>query len=235
MKSLKKNIFSIAAAMLLMLCCSFTAFADDEVEDYEFNVSKAKMTSSWGQSISFGQNEFNCSRFTEDTIITVEFELDGTSTIALGPIELILQNYTTANPQIWAKIAPFEFDETSASFSYEDMIAVYGLDDLSGVDTLCFGDTGTPMLVTKAVATNCKVPPAVTTVTTKATTEKITEPDAADEPAVTTAATDNPNIIQTTTEEDLPIGLIIAVVAIVVVVVVVIVVISARKKRGKFY
>lgn len=128
-------------------------------KDIEIPINNAKMTNgSWEQSISLDKTDFDCSCITPDTIVKVEFELGAPASKLNAPVELILQNYTS-DTQIWAKIAPFEYDydKKSASFDYKSMVSSYGSDDFSTVDCLHIGDRGVYIKVTRLTITNCSV------------------------------------------------------------------------------
>ncbi|MDE5740933.1 MAG: hypothetical protein K2H90_00625, partial [Oscillospiraceae bacterium] len=189
MKKILKT--AVTAAVTFITAAVMAVCASAETEDVEFNTALAKSTSgSWGQSVTYDKNAFDCSRITPESEVKVEFELDSEWTGNGAPVELIFHNYTTADPAIWAKIAPYEFDETSASFSYEDMVLAYGSDDFTTVDAIHLGDCGIVMKVTKFTVTNCEVVEVVTTTTTEATTTTAAETTAAAETttAVTTTA-----------------------------------------------
>lgn len=250
----KKFISVIAAAAIAVSCFVVTAFADDEtaleedttvaeetdeedsdLEDIEMPVMRALQTNGmWGQSITYAQTELPADRFTEKTQIFVEFETEGEAPNGNAPVELILQNYS-AEPQIWAKVPPAEYDETSAVFNYAEMVAFYGSEDLSGVNNICVGDCGEKMKVTKFTVTNCKPKPAATTAeTTTAATEAVTEAPATEAPAETTTAATT----AAPAEESGSINMTIVVVIIVGVVVVaaaVVTIIVVKKSRKRFY
>ncbi len=119
--------------------------------DIEMPVDNAKKTDGhYGASVIFAQTELNAARFTEDTEIKIEFELYGDLPANEPPVELVLQNYTD-DPAIWAKVRPFEYDNNSATFSYNDMVFSYGNTDLSTVDSIIINDCGTEVKVTKFV------------------------------------------------------------------------------------
>lgn len=250
----KKFISVIAAAAIAAACFAVPAFAEDEtaveedttvaeetdeedsdLEDIEMPVMRALMTNGmWGQSITYSQTELSADRFTEKTQIFVEFEAEGEAPNGNAPVELILQNYS-AEPQIWAKVPPAEYDETSAVFNYAEMVAFYGSEDLSGVNNICVGDCGEKMKVTKFTVTNCKPKPAATTAeTTTAATEAVTEAPATEAPAETTTAATT----AAPAEESGSINMTIVVVIIVGVVVVaaaVVTIIVVKKSRKRFY
>ena len=183
LKTALTAVIACVSAVVMSVCVSA------ETEDLDMPLTRAKTTNgAWEQAITYDRNAFDCGRFTPDTTVTIEFELDSEWTKSSAPVELILFNYTTADPQIWAKIEPYEWDETTASFSYDDMVIGYGSDDFTTVDNLCIGDCGVVMTLNSMTITNCTVV-EVTTTTLATTTEsviEITDPPATE---ATTAAT----------------------------------------------
>lgn len=228
MKKIFKTVLTAAVLCLTAVIVSVCVFA--ETEDLEMRTTLAKMTNgAWGQSITYDKVVFDCSRITPDTEVRVEFELDGEWTGSGAPVELIFQNYTSADPAIWAKIPPYDYDETFAYFNYDSMVAAYGSDDFSTVDAVHLGDCGIKMKVTKFVVTNCQKV-EITTTTTAATTEAVTETatEAAETTAVTTAATEAPS---QSGGGNIPIVPIVIVTVVVAVIVVVIIIVLKNKKR----
>ncbi len=227
MKKTIKAALSAAVVCLSALIMSVCVHA--ETEDFEAPLNKVKSTNGdWGQSLTLDKSDFDCSRITPDSVVKVEFELDGDPANSNAPVELILFNYTTADPQIWAKIEPFEYDNTSASFNYETMILRYGSDDLSTVDNLCIGDTGTPLTVTKLTITNCTVP-EVTTTEAETTTSviEITDPPVQE----TTAAPATTAPAEQESDGGIPIVLIVVITVVIAVAVVAVIIIIKSKKR----
>lgn len=229
MKKILKAVFSAAAAFIT--AAAMTVCASAETEDVELSTSMAKTTNgAWGQTVIYDKSVFDCSRITPDSVVSVEFELDGEWSGMGSPVELIFQNYSTADPHIWAKIAPFEYDETTASFQYEDMLAAYGSEDFSTVDNLILGDCGIVVKATKFTVTNCEKIEIVTTTTTEATTTTAAETTAAPE---TTTAAETTAAPKETGGGQIP--LIPIVIAAVVVAVIVVVIIIVAKSKKRFY
>ena len=240
MRKILKAILTAAAACVSAAVMSICVFA--ETEDVELPTSRAKFTTgAWGQSIVYDKAAFDCSRITPDSIVTVEFELDGNWVSSGSPIELILQNWSTAEPAIWAKVEPYELDLESepmvASFRWDEMVLYYGSEDFSGVDALHIGDCGIKMKVDKLTITNCEVVEIITTTTTAATTtesftEITTPPETETTAATTTAAASSDSSGAETLMKILPfiVGGTILVAVIVTVVIVVI-----KKKKDGFY
>lgn len=234
MKKIFKTVLSAVILCLTAIIMSICVSA--ETEDVEIPMTLAKNSSgAWGQSVTVQKTAFDCSRFTPETVINVEFELDGEWTGSGAPVELILQNFSTADPQIWAKVEPFEMGENSASFRYEEMVAAYGSEDFSGVDNMCLGDCGIVMKATKFVITNCEKVEVTTTEAT--TTEAVTEPTAAAETtmsettaATTAAETEAPSESGSGNIPIIPIVIITVVVAVIVVVVIIVI-----KNKRRFY
>lgn len=229
MKKIFKTVLTAAVLCLTAVIVSVCVFA--ETEDLEMRITLAKMTSgAWGQSVTYDKGVLDCTRITSDSEILVEYELDGEWNGSGAPVELIFQNYTTADPAIWAKIPPFEFDETSATFRYEDMVAIYGSEDFSTVDAVHLGDCGIKMKATKFVITNCEKV-EVTTTTTAATTEAVTETTTeAETTAATTAVTEAASQSGSGQIPIIPIVIVTVVVAVIVVVVIIVL-----KNRKRFY
>lgn len=228
MKKIFKTVLTAAILCLTAVIMSVCVFA--ETEDLELKTVLAKMTNgAWGQSVTYDKVTLDCSRITPDTEIRVEFEIDGEWTGSGSPVELIFQNYSTADPAIWAKIPPYDYDETFAYFNYDSMVAAYGSDDFSTVDAVHLGDCGIGMKATKFVVTNCQKV-EITTTTTAATTEAVTETttEAAETTAVTTAATEAPS---QSGGGNIPIIPIVIVTVVVAVIVVVVIIVLKNKKR----
>lgn len=244
-----KKIFKIAltAAISCVMAAAFSVCA--YAEDVELTVENAKPTNgAWGQSICYYREQpvdveddvdiFDCGRITPDTVVYVEYELDGEWTEDRTPVELILQNYTSSDPQIWAKIEPFEWDETSASFDYQSIVEKYGSDDLSTVDNLWLGDTGIVMTVTKFTLTNCLAEGEVFTASeTEAETEQVTETEPAESettPAPETEAT-TAAAAESESGGGVSVILIILVAVAAVAVIAVVVIAIIKKNQNRFY
>lgn len=237
MKKILKALLSAAVACLAAAAVSVCVFA--ETEDVDLPLTKVKTTTgSWGQSLTYDKTEFDCSRFNSDTVIEVEFELGKAWSESRSPVELILFNYTKANPQIWAKIEPSEYDETSASFRYDDILAAYtsygGSDDFSDVDSLILGDCGVSMTATKFTVKNCTaVEVTIVSETEETTAASESETTAAEtEPTVTTASETTADPAES---EGGGIPLIPIVIGAVVVAVVVVVIVIVSKNKKSFY
>lgn len=224
---------AVTAAVACLTAAVMAVCVSAETEDVELSTALAKSTTgAWGQSVTYDKSAFNCSRMTPESEVKVEFELDGEWTGNGAPVEFIFHNYTTADPAIWAKIAPYEFDETSASFKYDDIVTAYGSDDFSTVDAIHLGDCGIAMKATKFTITNCEVVEVVTTTTTEATTTTAAE--------TTTTAAATTTAAETTkapseSEGGGKIPLVPIVIAAVVVAVIVVVIIIVLKSKRRFY
>lgn len=232
---ISKIISGIAAGVFAAMCMTFTAFA--EPQDLEPSVSRAIQTNgAWGQSVTYTNAQINPMGITPDTVIEVQYELEGDEALpGQYQVELILQNYT-ADPQIWAQVVPYEYDDTHALFDYDGMVLAYGSDDFSEVGNICIGDRGVKMTVTYVKITNYD-PPAKETVTeaeTEAETEvEITEAEteAPAETAAETTATSTP----TANSGNNVVLIIIIIAAVVVAAVVVVVIIVTKKNKKRFY
>lgn len=225
-----KIISGIAAGVLAAFCMTFTAFA--EPKDIDLSVSRAVETNGlWGQSITYPKTEFNPTGINKDTIIEVHYELSGEPSLSdQHPVELILQNYDI-EPQIWAQVVPYEYDDTHALFNYDSMLMAYGYEDFSGIGNICIGDRGVNMIVTSVKVINYEIPVreiVTTAAETEAATEEVTEAPAETTAAETTAA---PNAEESSGNSIVLVIIIVAVVVVAAVIVVVIVVAKNNKKR----
>ena len=232
---ISKIISGIAAGVFAAMCMTFTAFA--EPQDLEPSVAKAVQTNGmWEQSITYSNTDINPVGITPDSVFEVQYELDGDEALPnQHQVELIFQNYT-ADPQIWAQVVPYEYDETHALFDYDAMVLAYGSDDFSTVNNICIGDRGVKMIVTYVKVTNYD-PPAKETAATTAETEaepaaEITEAPAETAAAETTAAdTGTPEA----SSGNSVVLIIIIIAAVVVVTVVVVIIIVTKKNKKRFY
>ncbi len=232
---ISKIISGIAAGVFAAMCMTFTAFA--EPQDLEPSVAKAVQTNgAWEQSITYSNTDINPAGITPDSVFEVQYELDGDEALPnQHQVELIFQNYT-ADPQIWAQVVPYEYDETHALFDYDAMVLAYGSDDFSTVNNICIGDRGVKMIVTYVKITNYD-PPVKETAATTAETEaepaaEITEAPAETAAAETTAADTGTPEASSGNSVAL---IIIIIAAVVVVTVVVVIIIVTKKNKKRFY
>lgn len=231
-----KKIIKIAMAALTacMAAVVMAVTVSAEVKDVELSVVRAKMAPAWGQSITYTGDEFGIANLTEDSEILIEYETEEGAMPDNGyhPVEIILQNYLV-EPQIWGQIAPTEFDETTARFTYSELVEFYadygGKEDFTDVNNVCFGATMVGAKVTKVTITNVDVP-EVTTTTTAATTTEATTTE-----AVTEATTEATTAAPAAEKESGGIPIVLIVVITVVVAVAVVVTIIVIKSRRRFY
>lgn len=175
--------FFAAAALTLTVCA----------EDYTFDISEpVQSNGEWGQSFVYytcndGNHEgnFDATWITSDSEVLVEYTYEGDSS-SRAPAELIWQTWAGGpvepNPDVnrtWNKIAPYEYDDTSAKFSFEDIVGSYGTDDFATVYAINVGDTGVKLTVTAVTITNCNIPEEEPE--TEAETEAETEEEAEEE------------------------------------------------------
>lgn len=232
---ISKIISGIAAGVFAAMCMTFTAFA--EPQDFEPSVAKAVQTNGmWEQSITYSNSDINPAGITPDSVFEVQYELDGDEALPNQyQVELIFQNYT-ADPQIWAQVVPYEYDETHALFDYDAMVLAYGSDDFSTVNNICIGDRGVKMIVTYVKITNYD-PPVKETAATTAETEAETAAEITEAPAETAAA--ETTAANTGTPEassgNSVVLIIIIIAAVVVVTVVVVIIIVTKKNKKRFY
>ncbi|MGN0603786.1 MAG: hypothetical protein ACI4I2_07380 [Oscillospiraceae bacterium] len=230
---LSRIISGIAAGVFAAFCMTFTAFA--EPQDFEPSITRAVQTNgSWGQSITFSTTDIKPAGIGPDSTFEVQFELEGDQSLpGQYQVELILQNYE-ADPQIWAQVAPFEYDDTHAIFDYDAMVLAYGSDDFSTINNICVGDRGVKMKVTYVKITNYDPPAAVTTAAeTEAATEAVTE--AADTPAETEATTAAPASSDAPESGNSIMVIIFVIGAVVLVAAIVVIIIVTKKNKKRFY
>ncbi len=158
MKKLFKTLILSAAVAGTALSASFAAFA----EDVKVDVSEAKESTGWGQSITIKREQFDPRRLTKNSKIKVAFDAGDYKGEEL-PIELIFQSWdNTTSPnadaegKVWARVTTADFTEVSATFTYDAIVEAYGTDDFSQVMAICVGDTDvTPITVKAMEITEC--------------------------------------------------------------------------------
>lgn len=187
MKKILNYLSAAAAAALTVMLMAVTVFA----QDYEFDVSDAKQSNgSWGQSFvhytalsgeEYAAN-FNPTWMTSDSEVIVEYTYEGNP--SASPVELIWQTWADGpnglNPDAkgtWNKIAPYEYTDNTAKFSYSDIVAAFGTDNFDTVYAIDVGDSGVKLTVTAMTITNCNIESASeeTEAETEAETEEETE------------------------------------------------------------
>ncbi|MCM1524361.1 MAG: hypothetical protein NC120_07870 [Ruminococcus sp.] len=266
MRKILKTFSAAAAGLFAAAMMVFAVYA----EDYEFDVSDAKETTgSWGQSFVHytalsgaddSAGNFNPEWMTSDSEVIVEYTYDGDA--SGNPLELIWQTWddgpNEVNPDVrgtWNKVTPYEYDSTSAKFSYDDIVTAYGTSDFNTVYAICIGDAGVKLKVTAVTVTNCDITApepadtdgeedneeeeaeeteAAAEKKTEAKTEKETE---APEEEVTEKLTTTVNIAANAPQDDsiLPIVIAIVVVLIVGVIAAVIVIKLIKNNKGRYY
>ncbi len=166
MKKFLSAAMSAIIACASIFSCTLTAFAEDaETEDVTIDCSSAEAASNWTQSLTIEQGDFSATRLTKDSKIVVTFNSEDVNEKSGNKYsaELIFQsweNTTTSVAQdgaVWAKIAPVEFDETTATYDFESIATAYGTDDFSQVYKIMVGATDRAKItVTGVKITNCK-------------------------------------------------------------------------------
>lgn len=191
MNKLFKALTASAAGLFAAAALTLTVCA----EDYTFDVSKAvQTTGEWDQSFVYytcndgnHKGNFDATWITSDSEVIVEYTYEGDSSFG-APLELIWQTWdggpVEPNPDVkktWNKIAPYEYDETTAKFSYEDIVEKYGTADFATVYAINVGDTGVKLTVTGVTITNCDIPEAEAETEAEEETEAETEEEASEE------------------------------------------------------
>lgn len=240
MKKLLHRGIAIAAGAAAAFCMSVCAFA----AEYEIDVSEAKQsTGSYGQSLKYytclgdpdnAANNFDPRLMTPDSEVYIEYELEGeyatgdNGYISVSPVQLIWQSWKggvgNSESDIWAQVAPYEYDENSAAFTYDDIVTAYGTDDFSTVYCILAGDTGVKLTVTSMRITN------VSAGDDAAAETEVTESSAVEVTLTTAAIVENAPV--ETNAAPIVAGVVIGIVAVVVVAVVVILMIRANKRKN---
>lgn len=240
MKKLLHRGISIAAGAAAALCMTVNVFA----QDFEIDVSGAKQsTGSYGQSLTYytclgdpdgAADNFDPRLMTPDSEVYIEYELEGEYTtgddgyISVSPVQLIWQSWkggvAGSENDVWAQVMPYEFDEKSARFSYDDIAAAYGTEDFSAVYAINVGDAGVKLTVTAMEITN------ISAAGDAAAETEVTESSAAQVTLTTAAIVENAPV--ETNAAPIVAGVVIGVVAAVVVAVVVILMIRANKRKN---
>ena len=211
MKKLFKTMSAAAVGILSCAILAATAYA----EDYTFDVSGASESGGkWGQSFicytALGNEEysenFNPMWMTSDSEVIVDYTYTGEANGS--PVELIWQTWgdgpVKPNPDVtkdWNKIAPYEYTDTEAKFSFSDIAASYGSDNFDTVYAICVGDTGVNLTVTGMKVTNCNITAPVQTEETAAEAETEAQTEEATE-AETEEATEAETEAETQEEDE---------------------------------
>lgn len=138
-----KDLFKKAAAVLVsaasVFALSATAFAAAD-NTVSFDVSAAPVIEPWS-SYAISMEHYDPTKITSASEVIVNFTYEEVTPVAEGsekecPIELIVQSWSfpdtpmaNSSGGVWAKVAPYEWDDTHAKFSYDDMVAAYGTAD----------------------------------------------------------------------------------------------------------
>lgn len=162
---IKKLLAAIGASAALMALAP-SAYADD----YYFDMSKARQTFGNGTGSTYSdmtrldnerrdKDKFNPLWLTEDSSIVIEYVSEGDYEEA--PAILVLQSWVgelvSGTDDKWVQVLPSSYDDTTATFTYEDMVAAYG-NDFSDVYALNVVDSGNALLIKSMMATNVEVP-----------------------------------------------------------------------------
>lgn len=173
-KSRKDDIMKKRRIPALLLSCVIALSASPIsvfAEDYEADVSSAEKSSDWGQTFKLYFDTFDFSTLTEESEVHVEYTVKSDN-LTESPVELIVQsweeydeetNELKGDGEIWGKVAPTEYDDHSAVFTYADMLEAYksaaenpdDITDLSNVLCLNIGSTNQgEILCTSLTITN---------------------------------------------------------------------------------
>ncbi len=106
-------------------------------------------SSGWGQASKYGtlKNDggtFDIANLVPGSVIVVNYTASNVDAEQVAPLELIFQSWSGGEG--WAKVSPSSFTETEATFTYEDIIAVYG-SDFTTLDNINVGDCNSSLTV----------------------------------------------------------------------------------------
>jgi len=254
-----KKLFRILTAALLSAAMAITLSVTAFAEDYVFDTSAATKTAgSWAQSLIYytaqgdpstaTDTTFDPTWMTSDSAVVVTFESAGSYNGY--PCELIWQTWDVDGVEpaaginsTWNKVAPSSYDDTTATFTYDDIVASYGTSDFKDVYAICLGDTGNELLVTGLTITNCNIvyaeveeteaePEAEEVTEAETTTAEVTTAAAEEEAEETTAAVASSSTSGTN---------VVLIVVLVVVILIVLAGIAAlvifilKKSKNKYY
>ena len=159
MKKLFSRIFSGVAAAAMMSVFAVSAGAEEASLDCADKIE----ADAWSLSVKseYGMGGFDATRLTPDSTFVVEYTVSSPASDGGAPIEMIFQSWSNpetpmvkADGGVWAKVAPSEYDDTTATFVYEDIVEAYGTDNYDKVDCIGFGATSSKLTVDKVTVTN---------------------------------------------------------------------------------
>lgn len=165
MKNILKALLAVAILMLAAAALTITVCA----EDYVFEISDPTPTSGeWDLAFIYETanaknhlDNFDATWMTPESDVIVEYTYEGKCSKA--PLELIWQTWkgpVEPDPDVkknWNKVSPYEYNETSAKFSFEDIAKSYGTENFSTVYAINIGDRGVKLTVTGIKITNCNI------------------------------------------------------------------------------
>ncbi len=203
-----KRIVSFAAAAVMAVSMCICASAD--TSNVEIDCSDAKKASNFGKSLAISSETFALGRITENSQIVMTYEILEQKDEDLSKSLVSLSIQALSDPDnpfadekggVWVDVQPKNYDETSATFYYEDIFKAYGSKDFSKVSHIYVTAPTTAIIkVNSIIITDCNdsvpetttttsepepVPEEDTTTTTAETTITVAETTAA--PAESTA------------------------------------------------
>ena len=183
MKNILKALLTAAIVMLAAAALTITACA----EDYVFEITELSPTSGdWDLAFIYETanaknypDNFDATWMTPESEVIVEYTYEGKCSKA--PLELIWQTWkgpVEPNPDVkknWNKVSPYEYNETTAKFSFADIAKAYGTENFSTVYAINIGDRGVKLTVTGLTVTNCNFSGSPTASKTETETETESE------------------------------------------------------------
>ena len=204
MKKILAIIASVAIGIITVIavCCRVSA------EDAVLFEGAKSTDGAWGQAVSFqsvkneedgkGNTRIDPTVVTKDSVFRVTIS-DDTELPEDGrvPVELIYQSWTELGESrdrslSWIQISAAKMEGRTIEFTGADIYATYPRDIPSTLDYIHFGDTGSPITITKVVLVNAGAPTMVITTPAppETTTEAVTETTTTAVTEETTAASE---------------------------------------------
>ena len=197
-----KRIVSFAAAAVTAVTMCISASA--ETSNVEIDCSEAKKASNFGKSLAISSETFELGRITENSQIVMTYEILEQKEEDLSKSLISLSVQALSDPDnpfadekggVWVDVQPKNYDETTATFYYEDIFKAYGSKDFSKVSHIYVTAPTTAIIkVNSMIITDCNDSVPETTTTTA-------EPESVPEEETTTTAAETTTVAETTTTQ----------------------------------
>ncbi len=150
MNFMKKIISTIASFALAAVVAVGTAVSTFAAGDVDVDTSEAIAVTGWSSSLKVDFKAFDMSRLTKDSEIIVSYEVkdkksgeDLEKAEVEYPVELVIQSWESpdtamanSNGEVWARVTPKEFDDKSATFTYDAIVSAYGTNNFDLISAI---------------------------------------------------------------------------------------------------